>query len=91
MSRYIDKDKALNLQYWAGEGRIRYGVVDADDIENMPEEDVAPVRHGKWIFEEGWAVCSCCRISRPQRGTTEVGFIISYPYCPNCGAKMDLE
>ena len=43
MAEYIERDKVLALKYWAGEGHIRYGVVDTDDIKKIPAADVAPV------------------------------------------------
>ena len=46
--------------------------------------DVAPVRHGRWGSYEpdldGYR-CSCCKLVHRTCTT----------YCPNCGAKMDLE
>ena len=47
--------------------------------------DVVPVRHGRWVYPIGMAynyVCSECGKS--------IG-VIKHNYCPNCGAKMDLE
>lgn len=64
------------------------------DIEEAPTLDVSPVVHARW--EEGsgewfemlrdWYmrptyICSNCR-KEEKRKT---------PYCPNCGAIMDLE
>lgn len=48
-------------------------------LEELPNID--PVRHGKWEYQETWAVfkCSACDASAVRK----------YPYCPNCGAKMD--
>ena len=45
--------------------------------------DVAPVRHGKWVYDtqKKKAICYCC-------GS---GYKIGYNYCPNCGCRMDLE
>ena len=50
--------------------------------------DVAPVRHGKWEIVVGsngkeYMACTCCRVSQDLTGV--------FTYCPNCGAKMDLE
>ena len=67
------------------------------DIENFPNADVAPVRHGRWIpltecTNEG-VYCSICKkkvwksdyaqCSKKSRNKLESN------YCPNCGAKMD--
>lgn len=55
-------------------------------IEYMPEEDVAPVVHGKWVrVDDNKERCSNCET---------IYCIYSYPYkrnnyCPNCGAKME--
>ena len=59
-------------------------------IYEMPAADVAPVRHGRWIWhsEERGYLCSEC-------GS---GCLLNYEsdwhksdWCPHCGCKMDLE
>lgn len=58
-------------------------------IYHAPAADVVPVVHGRWIVERekdtfGYIVhlkCSICE-KRNSNGTL---------YCPNCGARMDLE
>ena len=57
-------------------------------ILKIPAADVAPVRHGEWEIVVGsngneYMVCTCCRVSQDLTGV--------FTYCPNCGAKMDLE
>ena len=57
-------------------------------IFKIPPADVAPVRHGKWEIVVGsngkeYMVCTCCRVSQDLTGV--------FTYCPNCGAKMDLN
>ena len=54
-------------------------------IEDMPVADVVPVRHSAWKevlagmdYEYECTRCKAC-VER------------EYPYCPNCGAKMDGE
>ena len=51
----------------------------------IPADDVAEVRHGRWVNtnKEVEQICKC----------SECGYPISYvwsrtPYCPNCGALM---
>lgn len=52
--------------------------------------EVKPVVHAKWIWNEDCEcfVCSNCEVSalNDYRGNST-----SSPYCPNCGATMDLE
>lgn len=61
------------------------------ELMDIPAADVAPVRHGRWKL-----------VGADKRGrggiwecTGRDGCGKSYPhrcdYCPNCGAKMDLE
>ena len=61
-------------------------------INAAPAADVAPVRHGWWEveidFDEFWGdleyyKCSVCGNRELRDAQT--------PYCPNCGALMDLE
>lgn len=60
----------------------------AEFINSIPAADVAPVRHGRWIWhsEERGYLCSECRS----------GCLLNYEsdwhesdWCPHCGAKMD--
>ena len=63
-------------------------------IYEMPTEDVAPVRHGRWIesprlyYGAKQYECSLCYSDTfwNKHCITE-----KYPHCPNCGAIMDLE
>ena len=52
-------------------------------IEDMPAVDVAPVRHGRWVYPIGMAwnyMCSEC--GKP------IG-VIKHKYCPNFEVNMD--
>ena len=56
--------------------------------------DVAPVVHGKWkhdenVFDDEWSCSSCHKAWTFIDGTTPEENNVKY--CPNCGAKMDLE
>lgn len=56
-----------------------------DYIKNAPAVDAAPVVHGRWISQDSTYTkyqCSACK----ERNFDGVG-----RYCPNCGAKMDLD
>ena len=57
-------------------------------IRKIQAADVVPVRHGKWLpttkwWQGGsaWKQCSECGILHLGKSN----------FCPNCGAKMDLE
>ena len=61
-------------------------------IKSLPAADVAPVVHGRWEMRptgmatdtgpEYKAYCTVCNEPNKQ---------YQPPYCPHCGAKMDLE
>lgn len=57
-----------------------------DDIGEVPSADVQLVRHGRWVecCNELDKKCSCCD---KVHGT----IYEREPFCPNCGARMDLE
>lgn len=97
MSRYIDADQIV---YWIRH-TSRDGLEDdirrvafKDAIERIPTADVQEVKHGKWAirYEGTYKRAKCyCSVCGKSNG---IGGIISNqkkPYCPNCGAKMDLE
>ena len=54
-----------------------------------PAADVAPVRHGRWI--DGDPYCPICRKDKFRGLDADVWADWKPDYCPNCGAKMDLE
>ena len=91
MADYIDKQAFLDYM----KRTDRYFNVKFD-IENFPNADVAPVRHGQWELEYGTygkMRCSVCKKEALIEKTIgDVGVITKYVdsnYCPNCGAKMD--
>lgn len=61
-------------------------------INSIPSEDVAPVRHGHWIEDQDRIVCSECG----SRFRDEIIYMQEnkpgYPHrCLECGAIMDQE
>ena len=58
-------------------------------FEKSEAVDVKPIKYGHWVFDPKDAIemmftlprCSECGAESPNGGN----------YCPNCGAKMDLE
>lgn len=91
MSDYIGRETIKDTM-------LRYGFKAPDMTvtefveDELPAADVEPVRHGAWYpcFED-WRQqqegnkCSVCGFEYYGTG------IRSFHYCPNCGAKMDLE
>lgn len=55
-----------------------------DRIKTLSVADVAPVRRGRWIEEDGIQICSEC-------GEEHEWEDYRAPYCDTCGAKMDGE
>ena len=55
-------------------------------IARQKNAEVAPVRHWQWKIHGDCGVteCSACGWSIEE-------YVGDYDYCPNCGAKMDLE
>lgn len=97
--RYIDGDalydRFQNLSYddWnqgTGTTWANAFAEAADVVDDMPTEDVAPVRHGRWIDEGQYADffphhayrCSEC-------GNHFLEVEMYYEFCPRCGAKME--
>ena len=60
-------------------------------VENLPLADVAPVRHGQWEKQNGLYSCSECGMTCPYDVQADVIEYWACNYCPNCGAKMDLN
>lgn len=81
MSEYIERTE---IERFIAE----HGNVGAFSVDLLPTADVAPVRHGRWLavqekrlFGDHYFLCSNCK--------SRNGLMISFNYCPNCGARMD--
>lgn len=101
MTEYLEKAALVRiLRAKAEMGRLSECSVCFDNvakmIEPLPAADVAEVKHGKWIEvqkENIWndivPVLECSACGKYTVGTR--GIMTKSNYCPNCGAKMDLE
>lgn len=104
MPEYIDRESIIAHMkdlptWWADAGGtygkpMKYpdGMFDCDDVinslESAPAADVAPVRHGHIVTttDRGAVMHQSCSECREELGWKE------YPnYCPNCGARLDLD
>ena len=106
MTEYIERITASNKLYDVYEYVKRNIIadgkpVDASLVKNImlrfekalnavPNADVAPVRHGEWVVcgdgdNVPW-MCSHCGKTTAHKYKVMYG-----KYCPNCGAKIDLE
>lgn len=100
VSREEVKERMIHYGFTAPDMTVTEFVED-----ELHAADVEPVRRGRWkpLFESeitGWNpafagcdpigayVCSCCNSEATY--TCDDEFDLSN-YCPNCGAKMDLE
>lgn len=98
MPKYMERDAAMLTPILPKEYR-QYQTENLDDayeqgwldalgnLKNAPAVDVVPVVHGRWLDNEDYMFCSICGIQWNYcDNDTE-----TFNYCPNCGAKMDLE
>ena len=86
MDEYIKKEDAMEIvKRTSGDYAAAFS-----EIRKLPAEDVAPVRHGRWIdaYPDNepnqmfmYGICSECGF--------EQGLSKYLKYCPDCGAKMD--
>ena len=87
MDEYIKKEAAITALLNDAQEQVGYSREDAADcIRYMDAADATMVRHGRWLPFHSTAAgdiqyCSAC----------EIGCTWKPNYCPNCGAKMDLE
>ena len=85
MAEYITKEQVINWFRSYKYFKISFETL-ASDLRSMKAADVVPVRHGLWIEYQIPPVI-CCSNCDWATDVKEKNF----NYCPNCGAKMDLE
>lgn len=96
MAEYITKKQVIELFRCYAHEYIPIRFEDLEfDIQHMIPEDVAPVRHGRWIMTAYTTISKRNRIISNKRfSCSECAYTNGRNksnYCPNCGAKMDLE
>lgn len=101
MTDYIDREALKEYLYGGkfqegcagcdepGEGCIECIV---DETDNFPAADVKPFLRAEWIPYKGGTVCGrCAKGLKRTYGPNDVFMDLSdMPYCPNCGAKMEV-
>lgn len=98
MPRYIDADKVLDTMRSVMDMQELYLPTHFIDlvINEMQSADVEPVRHGRWIDQNGDYVCSVCGwkfsdelpyMARKRDAKTED----IMRYCLHCGAELELK
>ena len=94
MDEYIKREEIrrayekLARSYMHGEPYIADWKLD-EMIEELPASNVAPVRHGRW--ENGNPICPICGGDKFKDLDADIWCDWQPTFCPNCGAKMDLE
>ena len=94
MDEYIKREEIrrayekLARSYMHGEPYIADWKLD-EMIEELPAFDVIPVRHGRW--ENGNPICHVCGGDKFKDLEADIWCDWQPAFCPNCGAKMDLE
>lgn len=97
MSDYISREAAMEIvKRTSGDYAAAFS-----EIRKLPAADVEPVLHGLW---EGYSTSRYCGIDADGEPVFRDGVVyyclnpkcrrktvIKENYCPNCGAKMDLE
>lgn len=95
MAEYIEREKTVerlrslgNREYRKENGTIQDAIKMISYPEYTPAADVAPVVHGRWMYEKtegGFHIWRCSRCGRGMNDNPE-GIDL---YCYHCGAKMD--
>ena len=85
MDEYIKRETAVRMVMAAKWGDGSDGAMAMEIVASAPAADVAPVRHGQWIYDK--------KVQRPYCSVCKGYFYGAtnspMSYCPNCGAKMD--
>lgn len=86
MAEYIERERLRDMAFVDP----KYQMETEEDAKTLGllinealTADVAPVRHGRWIYGNGYRSCPICHDGRRTVAVDN--------YCPNCGARMQAE
>lgn len=85
MAEYIEREAFIE----AVKDIPMWGSVAVMFADSIPAADVAPVVHGRWLCDGDFVICSQCEAEMNKKNSLGVDNFKNY--CPNCGAKMDIE
>lgn len=91
MAEYIERQAAKDA---FGRMDTVIGKTTSMVIDSVPAADVAPVVHGRWIYDGGNEYVDHYHCDRCGQEIDLCNEIYTEPkpnYCGNCGAKMDKE
>lgn len=88
MERLIDANSLHQNMVFAEFDTLQDRLLITEMINHAPTVEAAPVVHGRWDHNGN---CTACNTN--MYNDIDADFWSSYepPYCPNCGAKMNLE
>lgn len=100
MTKYVELETAIDavndVYYDSPDINLSADKLE-DALRGVPYADVVPVVHGKWIPVDDappcgeWS-CTACGDTRTFVFDMSADDMRDcYAYCPNCGARMDLE
>lgn len=82
MAEYIEREAVMEIvKRTSGDYAAAWA-----EIRKLPEADVTPVRHGRWIwYTEDVYICTYCG---EKSHVKEVMERPAWDWCPACGAQM---
>lgn len=86
MAEYIEREaakEAVKYLPWCDWKAV------GDCLDELPAADVEVVKHGRWIMKETMVRSPYAKNAYCSECLKETSY--HHNYCPNCGAKMDLE
>lgn len=90
MSDYISREAAIaDFEQYNRENPVWAPQRVKTLLMRIKTADVEPVRHWRWVKDGDFLICPACENEMNIKNS--LGADNHKNYCPNCGAKMDLE
>ena len=95
MAKYIDAAAFAGGTLTSSESQLRFREMTGQEayfeflrmVNDAPAADVAPVVHGRWVWNEECYTWDCTNCNGFVGSHSRIS---AYVHCPLCGARMDL-